>query len=229
VDDFRKLILRMTTSAQENELIGRAQEGDHEAFSLLARSYQRRIYALALHYTRNSHEAEDLSQEVWLKAYRAIGGYRGEAGFYTWLRRITVNTFLNHQRGMKTMYSSGKKAFRLGEMVSLDELGISPAEPRHAPEESLQQQMMVEKVMEGLGELTTQQRLIFLLKHREGMTYEEIAHACAVSTGTVKKSLFRAINRLREYLGVKLGASALEPALEPALENDVSYVARERR
>ena len=188
---------------EEQKLIERAQEGDHEAFCLLARSYQRRIYALALHYTRDPHEAEDLSQEVWLKAYRAIGGFRSEAGFYTWLRRITINTFLNRQREIKTMYSSGKKAFRLGEMVSLDELGFTPSEPRHAPEERLQQQMMVEKVMEGLSELTAQQRLIFLLKHREGMTYDEIAQACAVSTGTVKKALFRAISRLREYLGVK--------------------------
>lgn len=203
---------------QEDKLIERAQEGDQEAFCLLARSYQRRIYALALHYTRDPHEAEDLSQEVWLKAYRAIGGFRGEAGFYTWLRRITVNTFLNHQREMKTMYSSGKKAFRLGELVSLEELGLTPAEPRQAPEERLQQQMMVEKVMEGLSELTAQQRLIFLLKHREGMTYDEIARACAVSTGTVKKALFRAINRLREYLGVKFSAT-----------EDVSYAARERR
>ncbi len=203
---------------QEDKLIERAQEGDQEAFCLLARSYQRRIYALALHYTRDPHEAEDLSQEVWLKAYRAIGGFRGEAGFYTWLRRITVNTFLNHHREMKTMYSSGKKAFRLGEMVSLDELGLTPAEPRQAHEERLQQQMMVEKVMEGLSELTAQQRLIFLLKHREGMTYDEIASACAVSTGTVKKALFRAINRLRERLGVKFGAA-----------EDVSYAAHDRR
>jgi RNA polymerase sigma-70 factor (ECF subfamily) len=203
---------------QEDKLIERAQEGDQEAFCLLARSYQRRIYALALHYTRDPHEAEDLSQEVWLKAYRAIGGFRGEAGFYTWLRRITVNTFLNHQREMKTMYSSEKKAFRLGELVSLDELGMSPAEPRQATEELLQQQMMVEKVMEGLSELTAQQRLMFLLKHCEGMTYDEIARACAVSTGTVKKALFRAINRLRERLGVNFSAA-----------EDVSYAARERR
>ncbi len=202
---------------QEQDLIERAQAGDQDAFCLLAHSYQRRVYALALHYTRDSHEAEDLSQEVWLKAYRAIGSYRGEAGFYTWLRRITVNTFLNHQRGMKTMFSSGKKAIRMGELVSLEELGLAHMEPRQAPEERLHQQLMVEKVMEGLGELTPQQRLIFLLKHREGMTYDEIAESCAVSTGTVKKALFRAVNKLREYLGVKLSAP-----------EDISYAARER-
>jgi len=203
--------------AQEQDLIERAQAGDQDAFCLLARSYQRRIYALALHYTHDPHEAEDLSQEVWLKAYRAIGSYRGEAGFYTWLRRITINTFLNHQRELKIMFSSGKQAIRMGELVSLEDLGLAQPEPRQVPEERLHQQMMVEKVMAGLGELTPQQRLMFLLKHREGMTYEEIAQSCAVSTGTVKKGLFRAVSRLRELLGVRLTAP-----------EDVSYVARER-
>lgn len=203
---------------QEHELIEQAQAGDHDAFCLLARSYQRRIYALALHYTRNPQEAEDLSQEVWLKAYRALGSFRGEAGFYTWLRKITVNTFLNQQREMKTMYGSEKKAFVMGELVSLEELGLAPKQLQHVPEERLQQQLMTEKVMEGMGELTAQQRLIFLLKHREGMTYAEIAQACAISTGTVKKALFRAVNRLREYLGVKLDTP-----------EEVSCAARERR
>src|SRR5262245_62552354 len=98
---------------------------------------------------------------------------------------------------MKTMYSGGKKAFRLGELVSLDELGLTPAEPRQEPEERLQQQMMVEKVMEGLSELTAQQRLIFLLKHREGMTYDEIARACAVSD---RKSTTSELQSLRHLV-----------------------------
>jgi RNA polymerase sigma-70 factor (ECF subfamily) len=202
----------------EQELIERAQTGDQEAFCLLARAYQRRIYALALHYTRDSHEAEDLSQEVWLKAFRAIGGFRGESGFYTWLRQITVNTFFNYQRGTKSVFSGDKKAFRLGKLVPLDELGLGTPEPRSVPEERLHQVMMVEKVMEGLSELTPQQRLIFLLKHREGMTYEEIAEACAISTGAAKKALFRAVNRLREALGIKLSAG-----------ESASYAAPERR
>ena len=132
---------------QEHELIERAQAGDQEAFCSLARSYQRRIYALALHYTRDPYEAEDLSQEVWLKAYRALGSFRGEAGFYTWLRKITVNTFLNQQREMKTMYSGEKKAFVMGKLVSLEELGLMPVQPQPAPEERLHQQLMAEKVM----------------------------------------------------------------------------------
>ena len=80
------------------DLIKRAQAHDLEAFCLLAERYARRIYLLAFHYCRNTQDAEDLSQEVWLKAYQALGGFRSDASFYTWLRRITINSFLNHQR-----------------------------------------------------------------------------------------------------------------------------------
>ena len=190
----------------ETELIERAKAGDHEAFCLLAQDYERRIYRLALHYCQDRHDAEDLSQDVWLKAYRAIGKFRGESSFYTWLRQITINTFLNHQRGMAMMFGKEKKAIRLGELVSLEELGL--AEPAGNAENELHQQLLVGKVMETLGELTAQQRLIFLLKHCEGMTYDEISRSCTVSAGTIKKALFRAIQKLRGHLGIEV-----EPAL----------------
>ncbi|HMX25930.1 MAG TPA: sigma-70 family RNA polymerase sigma factor [Blastocatellia bacterium] len=186
---------------QEQELIERAQAGDREAFCLLARGYERRIYALAFHFTRNPHDAEDLSQEVWLKAYRAIGSYRGEASFYTWLRQIAVNTLMNQQRrGLASMWTADKKAFRLGELVPLDQLGL--AEPAHQTETGLHQKMMVERVMGALEDLSPKQRMIFLLKHREGMTYEEISKASGTSAGTIKKALFRTVNKLRERLGI---------------------------
>lgn len=187
---------------QESELIERAQRGDQEAFCLLARAYERRIYALAFHFTHNRHDAEDLSQEVWLKAYRAIGAYRGEASFYTWLRQIAINTFLNQRRGLAGMWNAERKAFRLGELVPLDQLGLAAEEPSHHAEDNLHQQMMVDRVMSALTALPPKQRLIFLLKHREGMTYEEIAQACGASAGTIKKALFRAVSKLRERLGI---------------------------
>lgn len=192
--------------SSETELINRAQRGDREAFCLLARNYERRIYSLALHYCRDSHDAEDLSQEVWLKAYKAISSFRGESGFYTWLRQITINTFLNDRREMKAMFGSDKKAIVMGELVTMQQLGLDFDEPSQSPETKLHQQMLIDKVMEGLDELTPQQRLFFLLKHREGMTYEEIAQACAVSAGTVKKSLFRTLARLREFLGIRIAS-----------------------
>jgi len=194
----------------ESELIVRAKAGDAEAFSVLARAYERRIFVLALHHARDRHDAEDLSQEVWLKAFRAIKSFRGESSFYTWLRQITINTFLNHRR------SSSSAPTRHGaRVVELDAWEASRRDAAQASsqpplliqrtrgvEETLEQQFLVSRVLDALGDLTAQQRLIFLLKHHEGMTYEEIAAAVGCSTGTTKKALFRAVLKLRQRLGV---------------------------
>ncbi len=176
----------------ENELIRLAQSGDGEAFCQLARRYERRIFSLALHYCRSAPDAEDLSQEAWLKAYRSLQSFRGESSFYTWIRQITINTFLNYKRRTKMLDK---------EFIPTD---AEELESRHARsvEESLNDKILVERVMQALGELTSQQRLIFLLKHREGMTYDEIAASLGCSAGTVKKSLFRAVLKLRERLGI---------------------------
>jgi RNA polymerase sigma-70 factor, ECF subfamily len=191
-------------SPSENELIVKAQAGDHEAFARLAKNFERRIYTLALYYTRERADAEDLAQEVWLKAYSALGQFRGEAGFYTWLRQITVNTFLNHRRANPLRRSEGTAACESGEADSPDYLNDLLGErPPQRVEEDYHRRLLVEKVFQALGELTPQQRLIFLLKHWEGMTYEEISNVFDCSTGTIKKALFRAVTKLRRQLGVK--------------------------
>jgi RNA polymerase sigma-70 factor (ECF subfamily) len=185
----------------ENELIRLAQSGDGEAFCQLARRYERRIFSLALHYCRSAHDAEDLSQEAWLKAYRSLRSFRGESSFYTWVRQITINTFLNYKRRTKMLDK---------EVIPTDAEGLEPTHARSV-EESLNDKILVEKVMQALGELTSQQRLIFLLKHREGMTYDEIAASLGCSAGTVKKSLFRAVLKLRERLGISAEADPYAP------------------
>jgi RNA polymerase sigma-70 factor (ECF subfamily) len=187
----------------ENELIRNAQAGDSEAFAQLARRYERRIYTLALHYTRNRTDAEDLSQEVWLKAYRALDQFRNEASFYTWLRRIMVNAFLNYRRGASVyLNDAADNLLELDAVETKEDLrGGFSARVIHL-EDEYQQKMMVEKVLGALNALTPQQRLIFLLKHCEGMTYEEISKAIGCSTGTIKKALFRAVAKLREQLGI---------------------------
>ena len=193
----------------ENELIRRAQGGDVEAFCRLAREYERRVYALALHHCRRPEDAEDLSQEVWLKAFRSLRGFRFESSFHTWLRRIMVNTFLNHRRAETVTSDEVKTRVRLDsleEMLGEQTLarGLSDA----GAEEDYHRRIMAGRVMQALGELTEQQRLIFLLKHREGMTSQEIAESLGCSAGTVKKSLFRSIEKLRSSLG--LGAESDE-------------------
>ena len=194
----------MTTS--EIALIERAQRGDAEAFCELAKTYQRRVYLLALHYCRHAEDAEDLSQEVWLKAFRAVGRFKGESSFYTWLRTITINSFLNHRRELTVMSGDEKTAILMQGLEAADE----PAAPRADAEDGLHRQVLVGRVMEALGELSPSARLMFLLKHREGMTYEEIAREFNCSAGAVKKSLFRAVVKLRQHLGVAAGADGYE-------------------
>lgn len=198
----------------ESQLIGRAQGGDAEAFSTLARAYERRLFMLALHHARDRHDAEDLSQEVWLKAFRAIKSFRGESSFYTWLRQIMINTFLNDRRaprhGAQVVELEAWEASRRDAASGGGDGSLLHARPR-GPEEAFEQQFLVTRVLDALGELTAQQRLIFLLKHHEGMTYEEISESIGCSTGTTKKALFRAVLKLRQQLGVEVEATRYEP------------------
>lgn len=138
-----------------------------------------------------------MSQEVWLKAFAALSSFRFESAFYTWLRKILINCFLNHRRRTATSFPWQEQ---LSEYQQ-DSFAIERGPIANSLEINLQNQMVVEKVMLALAEVTAQQRLTFLLKHQEGMTYEEIANAMGCSTGTVKKSVSRTIAKLRETLG----------------------------
>ncbi len=191
-------------SLSEHQLILSAQAGDAEAFSSLAQRYERRVYTLALYYTREQADAEDLAQEVWLKAYRALHTFRGEASFYTWLRHIMVNTFLNHRRGEALRLRDHATALESDARdTKVGDLSNSQENRTYGVEDQYDRRILVERVFQALGELTPQQRLIFLLKHREGMTYEEIAKNFDCSIGTIKKALFRAVAKLRQQLGVE--------------------------
>jgi len=190
----------------EAELIKRAQAPDAEAFCQLAARYERRIYSLALHYCHDPQDAEDLSQEVWLKAYQAICTFRQESGFYTWIRKITINCFLNRQR------SSFFRWRKLTASLTGDQIeNAKPVLQVPSVEASLNNRILFAKVMGALAQLTPRQRLIFLLKHHEGMTYEEIAAAIGCSSGTAKKAVARALTKLREELNVELPPNECVP------------------
>jgi len=191
-----------TVTDNETDLIRRAQADDANAFCSLAERYARRIYLLAFHYCRNTQDAEDLSQEVWLRAYQALAGFRADSSFYTWLRRITINAFLNHQR-TSTFRHQGQTT--IVELIDSD--SETAYESRSASAETVYTKVLFETVMTALGELTPSQRLMFLLRHYEGMSYDEIAAAMNCSPGTVKKGVSRAIAKLR----VKLDTNTDEP------------------
>ncbi len=200
----------------EDELIKRAQSADPEAFCLLAKGYERRIYLLAFHYCHNPQDAEDLSQEVWLKAYQALGSFRGESSFYTWLRKITINCFLNYQRARCYSWRGQKTDVQLLTVDSIE--WNEPVASASTSETTLHNRILAERVMQALSELTPSQRLIFLLKHHEGMTYEEIAKAVGCSTGTAKKSVSRAVRKLREHLDIEVQSPTTLRALQPKIE-----------
>lgn len=178
----------------DDDLIKRAQAEDLDAFCRLAERYARRIYLLASHYCRNAQDAEDLSQEVWLKAYQALRTFRSDSSFYTWLRRITINAFLNHRR------SSFFRRRGQTTAVQLMPIDTETPELHSTSPENIYNKLLFENVVSALAELTPSQRLAFLLRHYEGMTYEEIANAMNCSTGTVKKGVSRAIVKLRARL-----------------------------
>lgn len=205
---------RDTDPAGDTDLIKRAQAKDIDAFCLLAERYARRIHLLASHYCRNAQDAEDLSQEVWLKAYQSLGSFRFDSSFYTWLRRITINAFLNHRRS--TFFR------RRGQTTAVQLMPIDSEPPEalfetHASSpENIYNKLLFENVVSALAELTPSQRLAFLLRHYEGMSYEEIANAMNCSTGTVKKGVWRAVAKLRARLSPD--SEAAEPLASLANE-----------
>src|SRR5688500_15354346 len=188
----------MTTVVDnETDLIRRAQADDANAFCSLAERYARRIHLLSFHYCRNAQDAEDLSQEVWLKAYQALRSFRSDSSFYTWLRRITINAFLNHRRASFFRRRGQTTA------VQLVQIDSEPLESRSVSPENIYNKLLFESVLDALAELTPSQRLAFLLRHYEGMSYDEIANAMNCSAGTVKKGVSRAIAKLRVKLEVE--------------------------
>ena len=170
-------------SPAESDLIAKAKSGDLDAFCVLVSDHQRVMYALALRFCNNHHDAEDLVQEVFLSAYRAISRFRGECTFHTWLRRIMVNSFLARRRRKEPPAAS-----------ELDgRIGVASAGSDRAAFNNV----VVQQILHRLEEIPARQRLMFIMKHREGLTCEEIAEYFGTSVGTVKKTLFRVVQRLR--------------------------------
>ena len=143
------MIERDTDAASDVDLIKRAQTEDIDAFCLLAERYARRIYLLASHYCRNPQDAEDLSQEVWLKAYQALRTFRFDASFYTWLRRITINTFLNHRRSSFFRRRGQTTAVQL---LQIDSEAPILFEPNSGSQENIYNNLLFENVVNALAE-----------------------------------------------------------------------------
>jgi RNA polymerase sigma-70 factor (ECF subfamily) len=186
----------------DQELVRRAQAGDRRAFDLLVLKYQQKVANLIGRYIREPAEVLDVTQDAFLKAYRALDGFRGESAFYTWLYRIAVNTVKNH------LVAQGRRP--PGDDLDADvaeqmDLG-SRLRENATPEGHLLTDEIARTVQQALDALPDDLRTAIVLREFEGMSYEEIASAMDCPIGTVRSRIFRA----REAIDKRL-----RPLLEP--------------
>lgn len=180
------------------ELVDRAKAGDKKAFELLVGKYQRKVARLLSRLIRDPAEIEDVSQEAFIKAYRALGNFRGESAFYTWLYRIAVNTAKNHlaAQGRRPATVSEFSGGEDGESFSAADV----VEDVATPEAALLSRQVAETVNSAVEALPAELKTAITLREIEGLTYEEIAEAMNCPIGTVRSRIFRA----REAIALKL-------------------------
>ena len=187
----------MSEKETDQLLVERVQRGDRRAFDLLVLKYQRKLIRLLGRFVYDQAELEDIAQESFIKAYRALPNFRGESAFYTWLYRIAINTAKNHLassgRRLQVRSSSGDE-----DEEGLDEIANAP--DFNTPEEQLQSKQIGTTVDAAMEALPADLRQAIVLRELEGMSYEDIAIAMDCPVGTVRSRIFRA----REAIATKL-------------------------
>lgn len=178
-------------------LVERAQGGDKHAFEMLVAKYQRKLGRLLSRFIRDQAEVEDVAQEAFIKAYRALPAFRGESAFYTWLYRIGINTAKNY------LVAQGRRAptstdFDNDEAETFDD--ADQLRDINTPESLLQSRQVAETVNAAIESLPEELRTAIVLREIEGLSYEEIAEAMSCPIGTVRSRIFRA----REAVAARL-------------------------
>lgn len=197
----------MTTERNIDQLlVDRAQHGDKRAFELLVTKYQRKLMRLVSRLIRDQAEAEDVVQEAFIKAYRALPQFRGDSAFYTWLYRIGINTAKNYlvtqgRRAPTSTESDAEEAETFDDGEQLRDI--------NTPESMLATKQIAETVNLAMGALPEELRMAITLREIEGLSYDEIAIAMGCPIGTVRSRIFRA----REAIAEKL-----RPLLDTALD-----------
>lgn len=193
----------MGDSSTDSELVARVQHGDKSAFDLLVIKYQHRIVKLVSRYVREHADALDVTQDAFLKAYRALPNFRGESAFFTWLYRIAINTAKNHlvataRRPNDVDLGSNDD----GERFEIEDLQTT----LETPERLLLTEEIRATVIDAIEKLPEDLRTAIMLREIDGLSYEDIAGVMACPIGTVRSRIFRA----RE---------AIDLRLQPLLEN----------
>ncbi len=181
----------------DQRLVERAQAGDKQAFDLLVTKYQRKLGRLLSRFIRDSAEVEDVAQEAFVKAYRALPSFRGDSAFYTWLYRIGINTAKNY------LVAMGRRAPTTTEFDSEEAESFEDGEQLrdiNTPESMLMTKEIGATVNQAMEELPEDLRTAISLREIEGLSYEEIASIMNCPIGTVRSRIFRA----REAIAAKL-------------------------
>lgn len=195
----------MTTEREIDQLlVERVQRGDKKAFELLVSKYQRKLMRLVSRLVYDQAEAEDVVQEAFIKAYRALPNFRGESAFYTWLYRIGVNTAKNHlvtqgRRAPTSTDADVDEAESFGEADGLRDI--------NTPESLLASKQIAETVNSAMSTLPEELRNAITLREIEGLSYDEIAEVMLCPIGTVRSRIFRAREAIAEKLRPLLGTT----------------------
>jgi RNA polymerase sigma-70 factor (ECF subfamily) len=187
------------------QLVERVQNGDQRAFELLVVKYERRVLRLISRLVRDPAEAEDVAQEAFMKAYRALPQFRGDSAFYTWLYRIAVNTAKNYlsAQGRRPRTISEFQGGEDGESFDVSDV----VEDNNTPDAVLHSRQVADTVNKAIESLPEDLRTAITLREIEGLSYDEIAAAMDCPIGTVRSRIFRAREAIAEQLRPLLGTS----------------------
>jgi len=184
---------------REREILERVRSGEPESFEYFVRTYQRRVFRLVYTLVRNAGEADALTQDVFVKAWRAVPDFKGEASFETWLNRIALNAVRDAARRRKPVVAFADLA--AAEEVDGPELprSVEPTDGT-SPERDAVSRQIRRRINEALEALSPRQKAVFVMKHYEERSIAEIGAATGLDDGTVKSHLFRAARKLRQKL-----------------------------
>jgi RNA polymerase sigma-70 factor (ECF subfamily) len=180
----------------DEDIVLRVQRGDRFAFDFLVIKYQHKIIQLVNRYVKDPSEAQDVAQETFIKAYRALGNFRGDSAFYTWLYRIAINTAKNYLVSRSRRSSDYEVDVQDAEAIE----NAPQLQGMETPERLLLNQEIIDTIKIAIDKLPEEMRTAIMLREFEGMSYEEIAEAMDCPVGTVRSRIFRA----REAIDNKL-------------------------
>ena len=188
---------RMSNESTDKELVKRVQKGDKGAFDLLVLKYEQKIVNLVMRYVRDPEQALDISQEAFIKAYRALPRFRGDSAFYTWLYRIAVNTAKNYLAAQRRRPIDIELDLQEQEHYGLH----AKLKETDTPETVSMSHELQETLERAIESLPDDLRTAIILRELDGMSYEEIAQTMDCPVGTVRSRIFRA----RDAIGKKVG------------------------